>query len=172
MIDVPYLSQWDADARQSRGDCGIVSACMIARWKGIDTTPDAMLLNAKLPVGRKSYYFNEIIVAGWGVGVNLVARSGIARGAILAELAQGRPVIPLLRYGEISGNQDDFDGAHFWLCVGADADAVYVHDPNWWQPRRSEGAFRRIPNAEFDAAIGDALRATGNNPYQALFLAA
>ena len=170
MIRVPFISQWDATARLSRGDCGIVSACMIALWKGTDTTPDAMLKKAGLPVGRLSYTFAEIILAARAVGVQLAARQNVTRPLICDELLKGCPVIPLLRYNEISGNQDDFAGAHFWLCVGFDKTHMIVNDPNWWQPRRDEGAFRRIPNAEFDAAIGEALRATGNLPYQSLFV--
>lgn len=170
MIRVPYVSQWDATAKLSRGDCGIVSACMIALWKGTDTTPDAMLKKAGLPVGRLSYTFAEIILAARAVGVQLAARQNVTRSMICDELLKGCPVIPLLRYNEISGNQDDFAGAHFWLCVGFDKTHMIVNDPNWWQPRRDEGAFRRILYAEFDAAIGEALRPTGNLPYQSLFV--
>src|SRR5690606_4704560 len=129
---------------------------------------DGMLHRAGLPIGRKTYTFPEVIHAARAAGVTLEYRAGATRSVIHAELTAGRPVISLLRYGEISGNQDDFDGAHFWLCIGFDLDAVYVHDPNWWEPRRAEGAARRIPNAEFDRAIGEPLRETGNQPFQAL----
>lgn len=171
-MQIPYLSQWDSTARLSRGDCGIVSACMVALWKGIETTPDAMLQRAGLPVGRLSYHFSEIIIAARYVGVELEYHSGATWEAIRNELTLGQPVIPLLRYSEISGNQDDFAGAHFWLCVGFDATHVIAHDPNWWQPRRDEGAYRRVPIDEFRKAIGEALLPTGNGAHQALFLKA
>lgn len=171
MIAVPYISQWDADAHLSRGDCGIVAACMVARWKGIDTTPDAMLQRAGLPVGRHSYDFREIIRAAAAVGLKLEYRSAATWEVIANDLKVGQPVITLLRYGQISGNQDDFDGAHFWVETGLDAQgSVTVNDPDWWQPRRAEGCQRRVPVAEFEAAIGDALLATGNQPHQSLFL--
>lgn len=170
-IPVPFLSQWDKTAVLSRGDCGIVSACMIALWKGIEITPDAMLRRAGLPVGRKSYTFAEIIRAAGAVGVRLITRSGATWEVIRDELAVGSPVISLLRYGKISGNQDDFEGAHFWLCVGFDATHVICHDPNWWGARRLEGAFRRVPIEEFRAAIGTALLETGNGVHQSLFVA-
>lgn len=170
MISVPYRSQWDADAVLSRGDCGIVAACMIANWRGVDTTPDGMLRAAELPVGRLTYDFKEIISAGRAVGLPLVARQNIRRSDICAELRAGNPVITLLRYSQISGNQDDFAGAHFWVEVGYDDTHMIVHDPDWWQPRQDEGAFRRIPHAEFDAAIGVALLETGNAAWQSLFI--
>lgn len=171
IIDVPYNSQWDADAHYSKGDCGIVAACMVARWKGVLTTPDGMLLRAGLPIGRLRYTFNEIILAARHVGIELAARQNVTRSAICAELDAGRPVITLLRYGEISGNQDTFDGAHFWVEVGYDSEAqqMIVHDPNFWGVQRVKGIARRVPFEQFDEAIGDALRATGNQPYQSLF---
>lgn len=172
MIDVPYNSQWDDDAHYSKGDCGIVSACMVARWRNILTTPDGMLLRAGLPIGRLSYTFQQIILAARSVGLQLAARQNVTRSAICAELDAGRPVITLLRYGEISGNQDSFDGAHFWVESGYDSSTkqMIVHDPNWWKPKREQGKNRRIPFDEFDEAIGDALRATDNQPYQSLFI--
>lgn len=173
ILPVPFLSQWDDDAHYSRGDCGVVSACMIARWKGIATTPDGMLLRAGLPIGRLSYTFQEVILAARSVGLQLAARQNVTRSAICAELDAGRPVIPLLRYGEISGNQDTFDGAHFWVCVGYDAEAraMIVNDPNFWGAKREQGHNRRVPFDEFDEAIGDALHATGNGAYQSIFVA-
>ena len=39
-------------AKLSRGDCGIVAACMCALWKGIKTTPDEMIHKANLPIRR------------------------------------------------------------------------------------------------------------------------
>lgn len=172
-MHVPYISQWDTTAKLSRGDCGIVSACMIAQWAGIDTTPDAMLLKSKLPIGRKTYDFNEIIRAGQAVGLELYHRSGATWDVLRNELILGNPVISLLRYGKISGNLDDFDGPHFWLLVGFTPDSVIVHDPNWWEPHRAKGMYRQVPLGEFKNAISvDALKPTGNNGYQSLFVKA
>lgn len=170
-MQIPYVSQWDADAKLSRGDCGIVSACMIAQWKGIDITPDAMLQRAGLPVGRLTYSFSEIIIAARHVGLELEYRSSATWGVLRDALIQSKPVIPLLRYNEISGNLDDFAGAHFWLCVGFTHDSVVVHDPNYWHPYRDMGAYRQIPLTEFKKAIGEALLPTGNGVHQALILA-
>lgn len=171
-MQVPYISQWDPTAVLSRGDCGVVAACMVALWKGIETTPDAMLKRAGLPVGRMTYSFSEIIIAARHVGLELEYRSGATWEVIRNELILGQPVIPLLRYNEISGNQDDFAGAHFWLCVGFDATHVICHDSNWRQPRRDEGAYRRVPLDELRKAIGEALLPTGNGAHQALFVKA
>lgn len=171
MIAVPYLSQWDGDAHLSRGDCGIVCAAMLCRWKGQPVTPDGLLRAAHLPVGRHAYSFNEIILAAAAGGVKLRAQASSDWLALRTELDAGRPVISLIRYGELSGNLDDFDGSHFVVVCGYDADSVIICDPDYWSPRRADGDHRRVPLKEFRAAIGDALRATGNKPFQALILA-
>ncbi len=170
VMNVPYVSQWDDTARYSRGDCGIVSACMCALWLGIETTPDEMLTKADLPLGRYVYDFPEVIAAGQAVGLRLTYHYPATWPVILKELKAHRPVISLLRYGMISGNQDDFDGSHFWTCIGYDEEHVYVNDPNFWGVYREQGAQRCIPLAEFKRAIGTALLATGNQPYQSIFM--
>jgi hypothetical protein len=169
-MKVPYISQWDATAKLSRGDCGIVAACMIAQWKGIKTTPDDMLRRGKLPVGRHTYDFPEVIRAASAVGVKLRYYYPATWPIIRSELKATRPVICLLRYGKISNNQDDFDGSHFWTVIGYDDENVYVNDPNFWGAYRERGAMRRIPLTEFKKAIGPALLPTGNKAYQSLFL--
>lgn len=168
-MQVPYISQWDDTAKLARGDCGIVAACMIAQWRGIQTTPDQMLREAKLPVGRLVYDFPDVIGAAKAVGLTLKYHYPATWTTIHAELKAGRPVIPLLRYGMISHNQDDFGGAHFWTCVGYDDENVYVNDPDWWGELRAKGAMRKIPLAQFKKAIGPALLSTGNQPYQSIF---
>jgi hypothetical protein len=169
-MQVPYVSQWDETARLSRGDCGIVAACMIALWRGIQTTPDQMLKEAGLPIGRHIYDFPDVIRAGKAVGLRLRYHYPSPWNFIRAELKAGRPVITLLRYGMISHNQDDFDGSHFWTCIGYDDDNVYVNDPNFWGAYREKGAMRCIPLKEFKKAIGPALLPTGNQPYQSILL--
>ncbi len=169
-MHVPYVSQWDATAHLSRGDCGIVAACMCALWKGVKTTPDEMLLKAKLPIGRHYYDFPDVILAAQTVGLKLNYCYPANWNVIRAELLAGRPVISLLRYGMITHNQDDFDGSHFWLCIGFDDQFVYVNDPNFWGTERGRGAMRPVPLAEFNKAIGPALLPTGNKPYQSLLL--
>lgn len=162
-IAVPYKSQWDTDASRSKGDCGIVSVAMIAKWKGRDVSPDILLNMADLPGGRLTYTFSELMKAGLVAGVPFKYVHPADWSAIKLELQHGRPVIPLLDYEYLSGNQDvNFKGNHFWVVVGYDGDYVLVNDPDWWQPRREEGHMRRIPLVEFEKAIG----ATGN---QALF---
>lgn len=169
-IAVPYKSQWDDDAKTSRGDCGIVAAAMICGWAGVNTSPDELIRQAGLKIGAHSYSFSDIIKAASVVGVTLVYRADCHWQDIRAELAAGRPVITLLRYGVISGNQDDFDGSHFWVEIGCSSDLVFVNDPDWWRPLREEGADRTIPLAEFENSIGESLIPTGNKAYQSLFV--
>ncbi len=66
--DIPYRSQWDADASLSRGDCGIVCVTMLANWRGIEITPDELLRFAELPVQQATYTFAQLMKAGNAVG--------------------------------------------------------------------------------------------------------
>ncbi len=169
-MQIPYVSQWDETAHLARGDCGIVAACMIALWRGIQTTPDQMLKEAKLPVGRLVYDFPDVIRAAKAVGLELEYHYPATWNVIQAELKAGRQVLPLLKYNLIGGNQDSFGGAHFWTCIGYDDENVYVNDPDWWGNLREKGAMRKIPLTQFKKAIGPALLATGNQPYQSIFM--
>jgi uncharacterized protein YvpB len=171
LIDVPYRSQWDADAQLSTGDCGIVSVAMICNWKGISITPDQLIRKAGLATGRSLYSFAELMLAGKAVGLNFRYVRPARWDDIRAELDAGRPVIPLLRYGELIGNQDvTFTGGHFLVVVGYDTNGVYVNDSNWWGSRRLEGFRRRIDYDRFERCIGEPLTKTGNSPFQSLFL--
>jgi uncharacterized protein YvpB len=171
LIDVPYRSQWDADAQLSTGDCGIVSVAMICNWKGISITPDQLIRKAGLATGRSLYSFAELMLAGKAVGLNFRYVRPARWDDIRAELDAGRPVIPLLRYGELIGNQDvTFTGGHFLVVVGYDTNGVYVNDSNWWGSRRLEGFRRRIAYDRFERCIGEPLTKTGNSPFQSLFL--
>src|SRR5690606_701580 len=171
MIDVPYRSQWDADAQLSTGDCGIVSVAMICNWKGISITPDQLIHKAGLATGRSLYSFAELMLAGKAVGLNFRYVRPARWDDIRAELDAGRPVIPLLRYGELIGNQDvTFTGGHFLVVVGYDTNGVYVNDSNWWGEKRNKGKNRKISIERFNQSIGNALHKTGNSPFQSLFL--
>lgn len=170
LIDVPYNSQWDSDAKLSRGDCGVVALAMIARWLGKNVTPDGIIRGAGLPIGAHAYSFEQLLTAASYCGIKMYVEPVATWPVIQNAIALGDPVITLLRYGEISNNQDDFDGSHFWVVVGFDDEYVYVNDPDWWEPRRIEGKARAIPLWEFKQAIGSALSATGNQPYQSLFV--
>jgi len=164
ILNIPYLSQWDSDARLSIGDCGIVSVAMIARWKYNLISPDALLIKSGLPSGRSTYIFGELIRAGNSIGLKFKYTYPATWIEIKKDIQRGYPVIPLLDYEYLSGNQDvNFKGNHFWVVVGFDENNVIVNDPDWWGVRRSEGYKRKIPLGEFEKAIG----ATGN---QALFL--
>ncbi len=170
LSDIPYRSQWDSDAALSRGDCGIVCVTMLANWRGIEITPDELLRFAELPVQQATYTFAQLMKAGNAVGLRFTYQRPATWDNIRAALIAGQPSITLLKYGEISGNQDTFTGAHFWLNVGYTETEAITHDSNFWQPRRDEGKFRRVPLFEYQKAIGDSLTQTGNMPYQSLFL--
>lgn len=161
---VPYLSQWDADAKLSIGDCGIVSVAMIARWMNIIISPDELVRRAGLPSGRLTYSFSELIRVASVVNIKLKYVHPATWETIKAEIDANRPSIPLLDYEFLHNSQDThFKGNHFWVVIGHDTAGVFVNDPDWWGVHREEGHNRHIPYLDFSNAIA----ATGN---QALFL--
>lgn len=161
---VPYLSQWDQDARLSIGDCGIVSVAMIARWMNIIISPDELLHRAGLPSGRLTYSFSEVIRAADVVGIKLKYVHPATWETIKTEIDANRPIIPLLDYEFLHNSQDtSFKGNHFWVITGYDSTGIFCNDPDWWGIRRADGHNRHIPTLDFENAIA----AVG---HQALFL--
>ena len=169
LLNVPYASQWSSTAKKSKGDCGIACVCMVAASRGINVTVDDLLVRAGLPVGRAAYSLWELKQAAQVIGLNLEIVVPAPWSKIKQEIKQGRPVITLHKYGELSNNQDTFVGAHFSVVVGFDEQRVIVNDPNFWGDRTAEGNGRRIPIVEWERAIGTALL-PANNAYQSLFL--
>jgi lysozyme len=170
-ILVPYRSQWDNDASLARGDCLIVCVAMLAAWKGIETSSDALLRKAGLPVGKLTYTFAQGMAAAKHAGFAMVYHRPATWQEIKAELDEGRPTITLLRYGKLSGNQDNGDMAHFVVVTGYTPTHVILNDPNFWGADRLQGQARHVPLGEFVEAIGTPLVQTGNMAHQSLFLA-
>jgi hypothetical protein len=144
---VPYRSQWDTDASSRSSDCGQTCVAMLAEWKGIHvkvndlrfqssakglTTPQDLLKNMS-SVGLK----------GRIIDVPMGAKPST-------------PAICLIWYGGLkrSNVQDkSFRGWHWLILLEQNASYVVTHDPDYFNPRRDEGAFKRYGIDEWNAAF-------------------
>jgi hypothetical protein len=177
LLDVPYHSQEDGDARWAGADCGPACVRMLIGWNAVrqgQSNPNLTLdeVSKATGMGRRRFSFpSQLVIVGENYGLKLAYRKDAKFPAVLAELDAGRPVISLIRYANLTGRQNQrFRGGHFVVVVGYNDSEIVLNDPDWWGSRRSEGAGFRVPRDEFEDAIGPASLRAGNNPYQAIFV--
>ncbi len=179
LLNITYKSQYDPDAAASRNDCGPACLAMLVNALGVTATTDAVFhRTGATPEGYIS--MAQLMRAGESYQTPLEFRKGYGLSQLRALLDLARPAIALVHYGAFAeaqpgvSTQNQFKGPHFVLVVGYDDAHVVVHDPLWTGPRRSEGAFKRWPNAVWQAAWGrchEDCDAQGRcNPDQALLI--
>jgi hypothetical protein len=107
--------------------------------------------------GLHHYGVKGVFVAPWRLPRMTVS--------LLKEMIdEGKPSIALIDYKVlreetnpipvIVHNQDQgYNFGHFVLFVGYSAEGVYIHDPDFWDDREDEGAFRWVPNEPFAKAL-------------------
>jgi LysM repeat protein len=179
LLDVPYHSQEDADAKWAAADCGPACVRMLIGWNALrQGQPDPNLSIDEVAkatgMGRNRFSFpRQLVAVGEKYGLKLEYRRDAKLAAVLAELDAGRPVISLIRYANLKGRQNQrFRGGHFVVVAGYNDREIVLNDPDWWGNNRNGGAGFRVPRAEFEGAIGLDNWKAGNDPYQAIFVKA
>lgn len=172
LLNVPYLSQWGAGADQRRGDCGPACIAMLSHYLTAQRpTVDQAATACGQPtsgVGANYTGYPELLRGAAAYGVALQARNKYRPPALTYDLLQsqvnqGKPSIVLLHYGvlrdrtngipDIIKNQDqNYARGHWCLFIGYDEGGVYLHDPDFWTPRTSDGDARYVPLDAFLAA--------------------
>lgn len=161
LIDVPYHSQWTADADHYVNDCGPASLHMVLDFvyqkrKQPLPTVTTRQLSDKTTLSKQDTGLttSQLIALASQFDLKLNLSNRATLNLILAQVAAGLPVLSLISYGPILDRQDKgFTGGHFVVVVGYDRDAVYLNDPDW---RDNRGKNFRVPMAQFEAAINTA----------------
>lgn len=163
-LDVPYRSQWAADAATHAADCGPTSLAMLLNYRGVNMTPDRVYDH--IPTVKKSEdytTFSELLQVAKDKNVPLTYRAYADQDEafrnLRANLDAGNPVMALVKYKpwrETLGNAFDF--GHFVVVTGYDDENVYLHDPLFglWQTPAEKGAHYKMPNDLFAAGWGSA----------------
>jgi hypothetical protein len=155
LLDVPYHSQEDVDARHFRNDCG--PACL-AMW--IDFVQDGRRvtvdeISARSPLGQRDdgLLSEQLVALGGQFNLKLKVNRTPSLGLIRSELDQGRPVIALIWYKVLTARQSPYGGGHFVMVVGYSPDSLWLNDPDWYGNRRKEGYQWRVPVQQFSRAL-------------------
>lgn len=164
-LPVPYISQWDSDADFSRDDCVPTCAAMMVSYYGGNITPNQL---ATL-TGQGLVDFTEIQTALKKFNYNIVGTSFRTIEDLKKSIDSGIPVLCIIHYGDLPTRQDTgYSGGHAVVAIGYDDDNIYVNDPDFWSPRRNEGASKAYPTAAFNKAWQS--KADGNNPSNMWYL--
>lgn len=155
LVPVPYRSQHDSDAKYSRLDCGPACIAMLLEWRGTRIAIDDITRMA----GSGKTSAVELVAAAGRHGLELRRLSSMSLADIDAQIQAGKPLIVLVRYGDFGDQRQDmaYIGLHWIVVVGSDSENIYIHDPDWWGSRRSEGRDRPISREVFNHAWGNTL---------------
>lgn len=164
ILKVPYISQWDADANFSRDDCvPTCSAMMIAYYGG-----SVSVNKIAEKTGQGLVDFNEIQAALKSFNYNIIGTSFRTIDDFKKSIDSGIPVLCIIHYGDLPNRQDTgYSGGHAVVGIGYEEvdgkiTKVYVNDPDFYSPRRNEGASKEYAAADFIKAWQS--KADGNNP--------
>jgi nucleoid-associated protein YgaU len=153
-LNIPYRSQWAADADLHSGDCGPTCLSMLLNYYGIDMTPNGVY---KIRQPKKRYWaIGELISAAQAKKITLeyerYADKQDALRNLYANLDGGRPVIALVKYQpwrQKTGNLFDF--GHYVVVTGYENGRITVNDPIFghWKKPGSLGAHYAYSEDEF-----------------------
>lgn len=152
-LDVPYVSQLGADAKLRGNDCGVAAALMVYRWRlakaGLRAprtlTVDRMMIDTPLSLKDAPQPLSVVQKLLDDYGVDAQVKRPLTASAIYAELTAGRPVILLVNYKHIGG--EDF--GHYIVVYGAGQRGFYYHDPY------KLGSDQYIATADLERALTD-----------------
>jgi uncharacterized protein YvpB len=168
-LDVPYRSQWDADATRSTTDCGPACLAMVLDYYGVHLPIDELLNATGVRPGRY-VGFGQMQRVARDYHVTFAYGANYKLNNLKRWVDEGKPAIALVKYSFWSqieprvSTQDDFIGPHFVVVVGYGEGNIYINDPNYWPPRREEGYRKAWSEVLFNLAWSNVRTATLANP--------
>ena len=158
-IDVPYFSQVASDAPESN-DCGETCWKMLMAWRikriGLSNAPMSTTAISKLwnkELGALSWLGRDMNVNAGKMGFTTTYFAyGATNQWYKQRIDAGEPCVALITYGGLlpANRAVNYSAGHFVLVVGYDSANIIIHDPLW--DTAAKGAFRKISNAEWEAA--------------------
>ena len=158
ILNIPYRSQEDDDAKKAYTDCGAACVAMIVESFGTRETID----NIFASTGREPREFlsrSDLINAANNYNVSMKKFGDGSFEKLKSALEANLPMIALINYAAWSQNnigvptQSTFDKTHFVVVVGYDDnDNIIIHDPLWWGTQREGGNKKTMTYAQFNAA--------------------
>jgi hypothetical protein len=160
-LDIPYRSQWAADADRHSADCGPTCAAMIMNYNQIEMTPNRIydFLPSKEP-GAFTFW-HELTGVLQNHQIPAQRHTYVSRfqamDNVRANIDAGNPMIALVKYEPwIQATGNNFEWGHFVVITGYDNANVYMHDPLFggpWRPA-SAGAHFAMSHDLFCAGWG------------------
>jgi len=152
VLDVPYHSQHEVDARWFRRDCGPACVEMVGEWHRRDLDASTNEIMRSITGGQdRGTYIRELQDAARDFYHLELDRHDGASWDQLAAWLLNRPVIVLVHYGSFAMRMDrGYTAGHFMVAVGLDrvdyqgesVRRVVLHDPDWWgDVTMAQGAF-------------------------------
>jgi ABC-type bacteriocin/lantibiotic exporter with double-glycine peptidase domain len=164
-LEVPYKSQWDADAKGTRNDCGPASIAMILNFYGERVTTDQVF--KETGAGPNLITINQLQKAISAFGYTSHYEQNVSPQRIKDLIDRDTPSILLVHYGSLNSTQDKtFKGGHFFPVVGYYDDGYFVNDPNFFGEQRKEGDHHNYLRNELEKAWSDSV--LDKNPRNAL----
>jgi predicted double-glycine peptidase len=167
---IPYKSQYDDDASDFRNDCGPACVAMILNGHGVNVSTNAVFRRTGAPASAY-VSVSQMMRAAYTYGVNFDYFYPWDLNQLKLAVQEGKAPITLVHYGtwvKTGKTQSKFNGPHFVVIVGYDANHIYVNDPLWWGTRRYEGEHKQWTNEEFIAAWSTASK-DGNRNYSGIY---
>ncbi len=177
ILNVPYRSQWDADANNSTTDCGPACLAMVLGYYGHQVSINDLFAASGVEPGRY-IGFGQLQAIARDYDLTLKYGANHSLNDLKRWIDEGKPAIALVKYSYWSqiepgvSTQDGFSGPHFVLVVGYGNGNIYINDPNYWPPRRQEGHKKAWSEVLFNLAWSNVRTASAPNPNNAVIVPA
>lgn len=160
-LDLPYRSQWDADASTHVADCGPTALAMVLNAVGVTTTPDTIYV--RFMPGKPATAYTSVdelrqAAAGYNTEFDVMTFDGDTIKRIKETIDRNKAIIALVNYEHLDAQLNNFSGAHFLVIVGYDDKYIYVHDPLYSGASRGLGAYKAWEYERFLKAWSDCVK--------------